>query len=568
MLLKSFRIKNFRSILDSGECYVSPEITILAGKNESGKTNILTALKKFNNDEKFEEMDIPLYRENDVPTEISFTFEIYSSEIDNILKDLGVNIKFKKEKYLLNIKKSKKKHGYDVSGELLETIEEKLHDTSKKTIDKINEKIRKLHTLFSNYNVLFFKDINFTYSESYNEIDNKIDSIITAIIQNLNSINNEKDKDTINSLKNEIIDLKNKLDIRSTKDSVNRKLISIIPKVILFSSFEDILPYEIELNQSQKKKIITDFSRISGLDIEKLKKTSDPQERKNIVNKASAIIDGDFKSFWKQNKVRLRVDIDGSKLLFLIYDEGQYTPFKPEQRSKGLQWFLSFYITLNAESEKKGNIILIDEPGLYLHAKAQEDVLKVLEKLSKKNQIIFTTHMPYLIDPDRLDRVRLVLKDEEKNETKIENKIHKGADTEALTPIITAIGLDLSLGIGEPKENNVLLEGISDYYYIQAMLTYLSINEKYKLKNKIYFIPSFGADKFSLLIPLLRGWGLNYLALLDHDEKGKKVSTRLEKNGVPHDRILFISNREDCSMEDLFAAVALHTAATFSAGSG
>lgn len=40
MELKSFRVRNFRSINDSGEIDVS-RITALLGRNESGKSNIL-----------------------------------------------------------------------------------------------------------------------------------------------------------------------------------------------------------------------------------------------------------------------------------------------------------------------------------------------------------------------------------------------------------------------------------------------------------------------------------------------------------------------------------------------
>ncbi|WHP39119.1 MAG: AAA family ATPase [Mollicutes bacterium] len=48
-MLKTIRIKNFRSIQDSGEISLTSGITILVGQNESGKTSILEAINYFGN---------------------------------------------------------------------------------------------------------------------------------------------------------------------------------------------------------------------------------------------------------------------------------------------------------------------------------------------------------------------------------------------------------------------------------------------------------------------------------------------------------------------------------------
>ncbi|GAI96798.1 unnamed protein product, partial [marine sediment metagenome] len=157
------------------------------------------------------------------------------------------------------------------------------------------------------------------------------------------------------------------------------------------------------------------------IDLDKVIQTPDKQRRRNLLRGHSAVLSGDFMNYWGQDKLTLVAETDADNLLLGVEEEGKTQLFKVEQRSKGLQWFLSFYLRLNARQEDI-NIILIDEPGLYLHAKAQQDVLKVLEKISEKVQVIFSTHSPYLIDADRLDRVRLLLKDK-KNGTRVENKI-------------------------------------------------------------------------------------------------------------------------------------------------
>jgi len=50
MKLKKFRIKNYKSIKDSDWCWLASDVTTLAGKNESGKSGILEALRDFDTD--------------------------------------------------------------------------------------------------------------------------------------------------------------------------------------------------------------------------------------------------------------------------------------------------------------------------------------------------------------------------------------------------------------------------------------------------------------------------------------------------------------------------------------
>ncbi|MDK2864890.1 MAG: ATPase domain [Thermotogota bacterium] len=44
MRIKKVRIRNFRSIVDTGEISLDEKITLLLGENEQGKTNFLKAL--------------------------------------------------------------------------------------------------------------------------------------------------------------------------------------------------------------------------------------------------------------------------------------------------------------------------------------------------------------------------------------------------------------------------------------------------------------------------------------------------------------------------------------------
>ena len=85
-----------------------------------------------------------------------------------------------------------------------------------------------------------------------------------------------------------------------------------------------------------------------------------------------------------------------------------------EARSKGFQWFFSFYLVFLVESEEghKDAILLLDEPGMHLHPTAKQELIAFFETLSERNQVLYSTHSPFLIDGEHLHRVRPVTEDE------------------------------------------------------------------------------------------------------------------------------------------------------------
>src|SRR3989338_8441725 len=304
------------------------------------------------------------------------------------------------------------------------------------------------------------------------------------------------DYDLESTVKEKLVSENNSLEGKS----LSKEICDIIPtpKCIFFGEDSDILPFEIPIEKAKNHEMVKDFATVAKIDL-----------------------DAVFK------------------------EKGKPILFKAKHRSKGLQWFLSFYMRLSARGIDT-NIFLIDEPGLYLHAKAQSDVLKFLEKVSEKSQIIFSTHSPYLIDAQRLDRVRLILKDNQTG-TKIENKIQKGADVETRTPIITAIGHDISHEFSIAGKKNVLLEGISDYYYLQSLKVILPEGLDANL------IPCTGATKVPQIASLLIGWDLDFVAVLDNDGEGKRIAKELrEKLQVCEDKIIHVSDHDGYSIEDLF----------------
>jgi len=545
MKLKKFRINNYKSIKDSDYCWLASDLTTLAGKNESGKTAILEALRDFNTDvEKIPDEAIPL-DESGEPV-IEMCFETTKEIIDKIMGKADIQIDKNTLELLtgngLTILKLRDA-GYRLSKNIYQGLNKQEDKTAQLHIERIQSIVDELNNIKQLEGVAKPK------------LSGAPETVQQAVTQYINQINTqlpsvppeEAEAHKVSEKITELNSEKNSLQKENRAEKFLNAALECLPNFIFFSDFADILPFEIPLAQARSHETVQDFAKVANIDLEKVIQTPDKQRRRNLLRGHSAELSGDFMTYWGQDKLTLIAETDADNLLLGVEEEGKTQFFKVEQRSKGLQWFLSFYLRLNAQQESD-SIILIDEPALYLHAKAQRDVLKVLEKISEEVPVIFTTHSPYLIDANRFDRVRLVLKDK-KNGTRIENKIHKDADIETLTPIITAIGLDIARDFSIPGKHNVLLEGPSDYYYLQALRGYVS---KYQ-NNELSLIPCMGATKIPQLASLLIGWDLPFVAVLDNDNEGKQIGKKLSKKlRVTDKNIIYVSEEKDYRIEDLF----------------
>jgi len=548
--LKSFQIENFRSI-NNVKCHIAQDITVLAGKNESGKTNILDALTALNEGKKFVESDRPLNKGKDIPVFITYNFQLCNEEKEKCIGDFPIRATEVSD--LVTITVDHDKDEYEISGNLIDDIGRKLYELDQEKKHEINNKIEAINLILIESKL---EKISSMDSVSVQTLDNTIAETEkkSGEIPRNPKTNQPSDPDLAEKMSTLLNLLK---DIQNQEETIKDKVWELRPKVVKFITFEDLLPPTVPFDQFTEEglknnyKIVYNLGKLADLDFDRIR-TSDIQIRENLAERGSRISTTKFLEFWKQNPVEFIFRIYEPTVSIFIRDKGKESSYKPEQRSKGFQWFLSFYLRLEAEGTEKDNIILIDEPGLYLHAKAQRDVLKVLEKESKNNQIIFTTHSPYLIDPNELNRIRLVVKNEDSGETIITNSYHKGADFDTLTPIITAIGLDISRDLLFSKELNLVLEGISDYYYLRSMIEILKRKNNYDFPENISLIPCVGNTNVGLILALLMGLGLQYRVILD--QKGsKKTFNKLKRDGMKDNEIIFVGKNENESIEDLFS---------------
>ncbi|MFC3914574.1 AAA family ATPase [Pseudaeromonas sharmana] len=229
-----------------------------------------------------------------------------------------------------------------------------------------------------------------------------------------------------------------------------------------------------------------------------------------------------------------------------------------DRRSKGFNWFFSFIIWFSKiQSDKNTSfILLLDEPGLSLHAAAQADLLKFISDLSKKYQIIFTTHSPFMVESQHLDRVRTCL--ETSDGTMISDSIQE-KDPNTLFPLQAALGYDIAQNLFISK-NNLLVEGPADLIYLTIFSSLLEEAKRTHLRDDITIVPVGGLDKVTTFISLLRGSKLNVACLLDTftDQKGKqKVDDLISQKIIKEKNIRFFdeftnNGKKTADIEDLF----------------
>lgn len=467
MLLKAFQIKNYKSFVDSGICSVQNGVTIFAGQNESGKSNILTALAKINEKSPVFAAEEYSFGEGESP-EITYFFELSPEEIGE-LKDSFPAV--------------------EMDSEVRVTVREKVRSISCEFV--------------------------------------------------------VESEDT---------------DVATVEPKLVQHIEKYLPKFILYKTLTDDIP-DTFTNQDTGKIPIKRLSKYLGVDFSTIFNGKNQQQQRNATQKLSRKISDDFALKYKQKAVKLDFDINSTTMSIYIKDKKPDTDeygysFQLSQRSTGLRWYLNFYIALKGEDLKPGDIILVDEPGMYLHPKAQQEMREILNEESAENQIIYTTHSPYLIDADNVYQIRLVEKlgadsEDGYNEVSvIRERIHHSSNMDTLKPILDAIGYSLGSELNLRYQKVLICEGVSDYYYLKALA--LICGEEFDCG----ITHANGCNNIGRIASLFQGLGVSEVfALVDSDEGGIKERTKLINSGV-FDEDHIMTTHEDKNIgraiEDIF----------------
>jgi len=250
--------------------------------------------------------------------------------------------------------------------------------------------------------------------------------------------------------------------------------------------------------------------------------------RRYKLNAASVKLTKEIRSIWMPNPDRPEADVlkivaDGHYLKVVVEDE-LGVEIELDQRSEGFQWLVSFFVVFFAEAMDKhqNSILLLDEPGMSLHALKQRDFRSTISRLAEDNQTLFTTHSPFLVGPDELDLVRVVeLKNREQGST-----VHttlSSEDPAGMLPLQEALGYDLANSLFS-QQRNFILEGITDYWYIEAVSELLKASNKTSINDKIALVFANTAGKVVYYATILHAHKLKVAALLDSDNAGDQAA--------------------------------------------
>jgi hypothetical protein len=267
----------------------------------------------------------------------------------------------------------------------------------------------------------------------------------------------------------------------------------------------------------------------SAGDADGLKRYRDQLDKRAYqLNAASVSLTKEIRKVWvpdakKDEADKLHVVADQQYLKVVVEDDLGVV-IELDQRSEGFQWLVSFFIVFFAETagKHKNAILLLDEPGLSLHGLKQREFRTTVSRLAEHNQTLYTTHSPFLVGPDELDLVRVV----EMTDRVVGTKVHSNVTAEdpaALLPLQEALGYDLAQSLFA-QQRNLVLEGLTDYWYVEAVSALLRDAKEADLNEKIALVPAASAGKVVYFATILHAQKLKVAALLDSDAAGETAA--------------------------------------------
>lgn len=562
MRLSRARIQNFRSIKDTEYFEIENLKTILVGPNESGKTVILKALQQLGKPEGIDGFDIirdyPRSLYNDITTKKIDPKDIEVVRGEFALEDddkKSIPSEFHDCKYVC----------YKMlNNEMFHHLE---NVPARVTYGEISKDLLRLLAHLDKQN-----EVTTDYPED-NKPSIQVNSLINTI-DDSSVIEKEFSEGLIKLLEKlyPLVDEENeKEDNRYSKiisllkqnqkeDDVLKILGERVPTFVLFSNFFKVKPsiHLEHLAERVEKKLLDDdkfydygnlcLLKLLGFkprelsdigktqspakdDIDGLKQYRDTLDNRTYqLNAASIKLTKEIREIWNPNPNRpeaekIRISADGQYLKVSVEDE-LGVEIELDQRSEGFQWMVSFFVVFFAEAmdKHKNAILLLDEPGMSLHGLKQREFRETLNKLSIQNQTIFTTHSPFLVGPNELDIVRVVELKNRDEGSKVHTTI-SSSDPAGLLPLQEALGYDLAQSLFT-QQKNLILEGLTDYWYIEAISALLRNDSIANMDEKIALVFANSASKVVYYATILHAHNLKIVALLDSDNAGDQVANQ------------------------------------------
>ena len=437
MQLKSFRVRKFRNIEDSGEVELLDALTCVVGKNQAGKSALLRALHKFNphrpapydmrrewpRGQRTERNDQQVVCEVHFtlsPEELKTLSEITGQELSSaevvVTQDYAGNfeVKFPKDPTL---------------------FPNALHPNS---IDAICQNPpRPTEAVGENFRVASTECVReatqCAREGRFDELASIRDRHIAVLEAQLTEGNPEPQHSNENQFiadyTTKLTEVETKLGDELTQDQkAHDSIVSQLPTFIYMDDYKtfhgraDLAGLKErqdnkKLRFSEEDETFLMILRLAGLDLDDLieQGESDNQDvihdRQIDLQDSATTLTNNVAGRWGQNDYQVQFRVDGQVFFAEIEETDKNIGMIPlEEQSKGFQWFFSFDLHFMHDSEGtvEGCVLLLDEPGLHLHPGGQADLLKRLDAYAKKNTLIYTTHLPFLIDLREPERIKVI----------------------------------------------------------------------------------------------------------------------------------------------------------------
>lgn len=562
MKLTKVEITNYKSIWGSNEFEIG-DVTCLVGKNESGKTALLQALCKLNPVNEAEAnfditMEYPrqsvsqyrrrVAKEGEKHDEVvKATYALDKSDIQAVQKEFGEDC-FSVQEPTLTISKD---YGNDIYVYDIDLNED---DVLKHVIVSANLPIEETNVLLEQRNVY---DVNTALGEMTNP--GRLSEIAASITASSFSIH----------IYNEVLEQR-------------------VPKFLYFDEYyqlegqDNLSAFANRVDAGEMKKSdypLLGLIELAGLEVNDLLNLRNTQTLTAEISAAENELSALILPYWSQNKdISMKFDLreglpddpkdmrNGMNIWGLVVNTRNKVELPIGTRSRGFVWFFSFlawYSNLRRKGEKL--ILLLDEPGLSLHAKAQEDLLRYIDsELKQHNQVLYTTHSPFMVNPHNLEQVRIVQDmgmdriaggQPQKLGTEIVSEIRK-ATSDTLFPLQAALGYEIyqNLFVGP---NCLIVEGVSDMLYIETMSNLFHELNMTELSNKWTITPVGGITNVPTFVALIGAQGNLKLALLldNHTRDEQKINNLHRERLITENKILTyadFTHQRESDVEDMF----------------
>jgi predicted ATPase len=578
MKLKSARIKEFKSVWDSGEFSIG-HVTCLVGKNEAGKSSLLEALYRLNpilpKDGNFDPTDdYPRSAVEDYLQDIesgnrehavviTATFAVDAKELDAINAEFGTGVLIRPE---VTVWKSYQR---DKEKNCVWNIV--LHVNELATIEHLVAKFElppDVHGAVKTANSLkMLSDLLAAHVAQLSQAKAVAEAAAAAIedeAEKASALQAAKalgESEPLKALRAYLKEFPWKRGLAYT--IWDKHLHPHYPTFMYFDEYYQMQGHDnVEALKARRDsnslkssdRPLLGLIELARLDIDKLETTRRTQELKNKLQGASNYLSNQILKYWSQNKhLRMNFDVrpampgdppgmtSGTNIWGEVFDSKHLVSTGLATRSTGFVWFFSFLAWYSSvKKEGKPIVLLLDEPGLSLHGRAQEDLLRYFEAeiaSNPRHQLIYTTHSPFMVDAQHFDRVRIVqdrsidtddeLPRDEDGTKVLTDVLLAGPDS--LFPLQGALGYDVyqTLFIGP---NALVVEGVSDLLYLQTISGVLQRSGRKGLDSRWTITPVGGAQKVPTFVALIGARSnINVATLIDFQKSDKQMIENLYK---------------------------------------